>query len=215
MKIDYCYYHGIISSTLGGVELRKILLTFAVFAVLASPVQSQDTVHGFVESRRTLIDNPIQGGQFHFWLQGPFRPDSSSVWGWYAWALVNRDYSLAYIGPTYQATPWLQVGIAVGAESGYKDPLLGSFALVTGDRWSVLGVYEYVEGFHWWQAVGNHNVGSCFGVGFHGEKDYGIGPRIQARFGPEALSSTLWLAAPVKDDDGLDIGLIAGVNLAF
>lgn len=208
--------------------MHKQVLFVLTVLFLAIPAQSsENNVGGFVELRRGLVNNPIEGGQYHFSIAGPLLDKEGlgvGKWGWSAWALVNRDYSLAYVGPTYDATSWLQLRISGGVQSGKRGLLVGSSAIFHGalgdwpneQPWAIVLVYERVAQDFWWQAVGDIGLTEHLGVGVHSEKSLGVGPLLEWHYGPWNLKSTLWAAAPfTKKDDDLKLTLLAGVRLNF
>lgn len=125
-------------------------------------------------------------------LDAWFQQGISGKIGMFAWAQTTPDWRQAYIGPSYQITSWLQVGIGGGIEKADSKKRLGSFLYAAKGKDSLFGVYENGGGGRWHIAVYNHQVGkSRFGIGVHTQAFVGTGPRAEMNFGPIKLWSSL------------------------
>lgn len=153
--------------------MKKYFVLFLV-VVLVFSIPARSQVTGCLES-----ENNIQNGHltpaFQFWIQGNF----NKRFGWFGWALVNKNWSEIYPGLSWQPISWLQVGIGAGIEQNQSKARIGEFIWIGKGKFYFLGFTEHQGSGFWYRAMAMYNPGKGLQVGLMSQYKLGIGPKVE------------------------------------
>lgn len=103
--------------------------------------------------------------------------------GAYCWIQNSKAYNQAYCGPTYAPKSWLQVGVAVGVQTGPKRFQAAAFVWVgkpvKGKMVQNLFIFE--KGGHWYRNVTSVEINKRFTASLVTQRYSGTGPRLDIK----------------------------------
>ncbi len=183
---------------------RNIVFALVLILILCVPVWSQVT--GCLEN-----ENNVQGGQLtagvQFWIQGQF----NSHFGWFGWALVNKDWSEIYPGLYWQPTSWMQIGIGAGIERDQSRARVGEFLWMGKGKFYFLAFTEHEGSGFWYRAMAMYQMNKRFQIGLMSQYRLGIGPKVEAVI---VKPFSLWVAALAWGEHP-KIAAFGGLKLGF
>lgn len=156
--------------------MKTIILI--VFATLCSGiVYGQDSaqansLHGTLEQ-----ENTVSGGKVTPQLKVYATYGGKTKTGAYCWIQISKPYSQFYCGPTFQLKNWIQVGVALGLETGKKPVKGAGFVWAGKGRFSNLLVLEKGSTF-WYRNQGSFKANKVLTVSVASQRYEGTGPRI-------------------------------------
>lgn len=155
----------------------KIILA-VIFATISSVAAfsqepARNVLHGTVEQ-----ENAISGGKVAPQVKVFLTYAGKTKSGWYCWFQASKPYSQFYCGPSYQPTGWIQVGAAIGLETG-KKPLKGAMFVWTGKgKFSNLLVLEKGSAALWYRNQASFKASKSLTVSIASQRYQGAGPRV-------------------------------------
>ncbi len=143
---------------------------------------SQDTpknqLHGDVE-----FETEIRNGQATPQVKTYITYGGKGKLGAYCWIQNSKAYNQAYCGPTVQLKSWLQVGAAIGVQTGAKRLQAATFVWVgkpiQGKFVSNLFILE--KGGLWYRNVTSVQINKRFTASLVKQRYSGIGPRLDIK----------------------------------
>ena len=100
--------------------------------------------------------------------------------GYYAFGnALSNGYRQIYGGPNWKPLSWLEVGVGVGAESVKPSLRRSAYFLATGEKVSVLGIYENGGSGRFRKLVAIYQITEPLKLGVMSETYLGFGPRVE------------------------------------
>jgi len=185
------------------MKLKNFILMVLVLS-LSLPLWCQ--VSGSLENENTIQDGRFST-QFQWWIQGNF----NKKFGYFGWALVNKNWSEIYPGVFYQPTPWLQVGVGLGIEQDQSKPRLGTFVWAGKGKLYFLGFTEHWGSGFWFRAMAMYCPNDTLQIGLMSQHKLGIGPKIEFEL---YKPFSLWVAVLTMGEDPKTT-VFTGLKLGF
>lgn len=154
--------------------MKKYFVLFLVALILVLSVPAQSQVTGCIESENNIQNGHLTPG-IQFWIQGQF----NKRFGWFGWALVNKNWSEIYPGLSWQPTSWLQVGIGAGIEQNQSKARIGEFIWIGKGKFYFLGFTEHSGSGFWYRAMAMYQPSKKLQVGLMSQYKLGIGPKVE------------------------------------
>lgn len=165
----------------------KIIIAMVFAIICSAQVYGQDSAsknafHGTIEQ-----ENTINGGKVIPQIKANVTYGGKGKIGGYCWIQTRRPYSQVYCGPTFQPKNWIQVGVAVGLETG-KKPVKGAGFIWTGKgRFSNLLVLEKGSTL-WYRNQISFKANKVLTLSVVSQRYQGIGPRVELAIPKTRLS---------------------------
>jgi len=103
----------------------------------------------------------------------------SSQFGFYYFALANKNWGEAYAGVVYKPIDWLLISVGAGLELN-DDPYRFNFNLhMFWNRISLIQVYEYGGSGFWYNILLNYELTESSYLGIIAERYYGLGIKYE------------------------------------
>ncbi len=179
------------------------VLLMVVVLVLSAPVHAQVT--GCLENENNVQNNRLTPG-IQFWIQGQF----NKHFGWFGWALVNKNWSEIYPGISWQPVPWLQVGVGAGIEQSQSKLRFGEFLWMGKGKFYFMGFTEHEGSGFWYRAMAMYQVNQKIQVGLMSQYKLGIGPKAEMVI---HKPFSFWVAVLAKQESKTTI--FGGLKLGF
>jgi hypothetical protein len=151
-------------------------------------------------------------------VEATFSHSFNDQWGSYTWFQMGQGYRQVYAGPTWSPRPWMQVGLALGAENAQDKKALhaNTYLRAGGFLWVGRGSSSFVligeDGGigSWWRSEFNFALTGRLGLGFLAQNHKGIGPRVE--YWVPGTSLKLWGALPFSSLSLHESTFFAGVR---
>lgn len=156
----------------------KIILA-VIFAIACSiSVYGQDTTSTNSLGGTVMVENTITDGKISPQIKANVTYGGKGKIGGYCWIQSSRSYSQVYCGPTIQPKGWIQVGVAMGFETG-KKPFKGAgFIWVGKGKFSNLLVLEKGSGELWYRNQAGYKLNKILTLSVASQRYQGTGPRM-------------------------------------
>ncbi len=155
--------------------LGQTLLTFG-----QEGTTPRNQLHGEVE-----FEIEVRNGNVRPQVKTYLTYGGKNRFGVYCWIQNSKSYNQAYCGPKVAMKPWLEVGVAVGVQTGPKRFQAGAFVWagkpIKGKMVSNLFVIE--KGGTWYRNVTSVQINKLVKVSLVKQRYQGIGGRLDFTLG--------------------------------
>ncbi len=164
--------------------MKTIILVIIIFliSIFQAKGQTSAKLHGNVEQ-----DNQISDGHVTPQVKSYLSYDFTKKVGGYCWLQTSKNFSQAYCGPTFSPKGFIQVGVALGAQTGKKTLRSGAFVWVGKGKFSNTFILE-TSGGTWCRNLTSLKASKTFTVMLVGERYKGFGPRLDVQIPKTKLS---------------------------
>lgn len=164
--------------------MKTIILVILVLliAIFQAKGQTLGNLHGNVEQ-----ENQISNGMLTPQVKSYLSYDFTKKVGAYCWLQTSKGYSQIYCGPTFSPKGFIQVGVAMGAQTGKKTLRIGSFVWVGKGKFSNTFILE-TSGGNWCRNLTGYKASKTFTLTLVGERYKGFGPRLDVQIPKTKLS---------------------------
>lgn len=162
--------------------MKNLILTAIIVVLFSCVVNAQRNLHWYVEQDNT-ISNRIVSPQVKSYVSYDF----TKKVGGYCWLQTSKGFSQVYCGPTFSPKAFVQVGVAIGAQTGRKNMRIGSFVWVGKGKFSNTFLLE-TSGGTWFRNLASYQASKTFTVSLVIQRYNGIGTRLDVRIPKTKLS---------------------------
>lgn len=162
--------------------MTKTIIMIVVLVCGFVAINAQDTaknrLHGVVE-----VESEVTSFGVTPQVKTLLNYGGKSKVGAYCWIQNSKSYNQFYCGPTYSIKFWIQVGGAVGMQTGGKTLQLGAFVWAghnVGGKF-VHNLFIIEKGGTWYRNETMVAVTKRYSAGIATQKFKGTGPRFEAK----------------------------------
>ncbi len=175
--------------------MKNLMMTVALVFGFSVMSVAQDTPKSNTLHFDAEVETELNQGKLAPQFKGYLTYGGKTKLGAYCWVQVTRSWRQAYCGPTFQLKSWIQVGAAVGVQSGSQRFQAGAFVWlghsIKGKFVQNLLVVEKAGAWH--RNVTTVSVNNKVDLSFVEQRYRGVGPRLDYK-----LTNKLSVGAELK-----------------